>query len=110
MGKFEGVLLASDFDDTLVGGSCELSPGNRAALAYFIREGGRFTVATGRARRTFAPYAHTIPLNAPVILSNGALLYDFAAGRTVVDLPLPETAAADLETTSPLKILSGFTS
>ena len=96
MGKFEGVLLASDFDDTLVGGSCELSPGNRAALAYFIREGGRFTVATGRARRTFAPYAHTVPLNAPVILSNGALLYDFAAGRTVVDLPLPETAAADL--------------
>lgn len=96
MGKFEGVLLASDFDDTLVGGSCELSPGNRAALAYFIREGGRFTVATGRARRTFAPYAHTIPLNAPVILSNGALLYDFAAVRTVVDLPLPETAAADL--------------
>ena len=92
LGKFEGVLLASDFDDTLVGGSCELSPGNRAALAYFIREGGRFTVATGRARRTFAPYAHTIPLNAPVILSNGALLYDFAAGRTVVDLPLPETA------------------
>ena len=96
LGKFEGVLLASDFDDTLVDGNCVLSPGNRAALAYFLREGGRFTVATGRARRTFAPYAHTVPINAPVILSNGALLYDFAAGRTVVDLPLPETAAADL--------------
>ena len=96
MGKFEGVLLASDFDDTLVGGSCMLSPGNRAALEHFIREGGRFTVATGRARRTFAPYAGTVPINAPVILSNGALLYDFSTGRTVVDLPLPDTAAADL--------------
>lgn len=96
MGKFDGVLLASDFDDTLVGASCALSPANRAALEYFIREGGYFTVSTGRAKRTFAPYAKSVPINAPVILANGAMLYDFAAGRTVVDLPLPLTAAADL--------------
>lgn len=95
MGKFEGVLLASDFDDTLVGESCELSPANRAALEYFIREGGRFAVSTGRARRTFAPYAHTLPINAPAVLANGAMLYDFAAGRVVVELPLPLTAAED---------------
>ena len=96
MGKFEGVLLASDFDDTLVGSDCVLSPANRAALERFIREGGRFTVSTGRARRTFAPYVASLPINAPVVLSNGAMLYDFAAGRTVVDLPLPATAAEDL--------------
>ena len=96
MGKFDGVLLASDFDDTLVSSDCVLSPGNRAALEYFTREGGRFTVSTGRARRTFAPYASSLPINAPVVLSNGAMLYDFAAGRTVVDLPLPPTAAEDL--------------
>ena len=96
MGKFTGVLLASDFDDTLVGDSCVLSPANRAALERFTGEGGIFTVSTGRAKRTFAPYAHTVPINAPVILSNGAMLYDFAADRVVVDLPLPETAADDL--------------
>ena len=56
LGKFEGVLLASDFDDTLVGSDCEVSRGNREALEYFVREGGRFTVSTGRAHRTFAPY------------------------------------------------------
>ncbi|WP_368241547.1 HAD family hydrolase, partial [Intestinimonas butyriciproducens] len=96
MGKFEGVLLASDFDDTLVGSDCEVSRGNREALEYFVREGGRFTVSTGRAHRTFAPYVDAAPINAPVILSNGALLYDFRAGRTVVDLPLPVCAAEDL--------------
>ena len=96
VGKFTRVLLASDFDDTLVGDSCVLSPANRAALERFTGEGGIFTVSTGRAKRTFAPYAHTVPINAPVILSNGAMLYDFAADRVVVDLPLPETAAADL--------------
>ena len=96
LGKFEGVLLASDFDDTLVGSDCEVSRGNREALEYFVREGGRFTVSTGRAHRTFAPYVDAAPINAPVILSNGALLYDFRAGRTVVDLPLPVCAAEDL--------------
>lgn len=96
LGKFDGVLLASDFDDTLVGESCALSPANRAALAYFTGEGGRFTVSTGRAKRTFAPYAKGVLINAPVILSNGAMLYDFDRDRAVVELPLPLTAAEDL--------------
>ena len=50
MGKFDGVLLASDFDNTLIyteealrSGVAvpELSPENRAALEYFMAEGGR---------------------------------------------------------------------
>lgn len=89
-------MLASDFDDTLVGASCELSPANKAALAYFTREGGRFTVSTGRAKRTFAPYAHELLINAPVILANGAMLYDFEKGRVVVNLPLSRSAAENL--------------
>ena len=96
MGKFDRVLLASDFDDTLYNSRLEVSAENVAAIEYFIREGGYFTVATGRAHRTFAPYVDAAPINAPVILSNGALLYDFRAGRTVVDLPLPVCAAEDL--------------
>ena len=96
MDKFAGVLLASDFDDTLYCDEGGVPSSNLEALGYFLREGGRFTVATGRAKRTFAPHFHDVPINAPVILSNGALLYDFAAGRTVVDLPLPPQAAEDL--------------
>ena len=96
MDKFAGVLLASDFDDTLYCDEGGVPSANLEALGYFLREGGRFTVATGRAKRTFAPHFHDVPINAPVILSNGAMLYDFAADRVVVDLPLPETAAADL--------------
>ena len=41
-------------------------PRNLRALEYWIAQGGRFTVATGRAHRTFAPYAHLAPINAPV--------------------------------------------
>ena len=86
MGIFDGVLLASDFDNTLIyteealrSGVAvpELSPENRAALEYFMAEGGRFTVATGRALAAFLRYAGSIPMNAPAVVCNGAALYDF---------------------------------
>ena len=82
MGKFDGVLLVSDYDDTLYNHRLEVSPGNRAAIEDFIREGGRFTVATGRAYDTFTPQIakENIPINAPVILSNGAAIYDYEKG------------------------------
>ena len=58
MGKFTGILLASDFDNTLVYTEEALRTGrpvppmperNREALEYFMAEGGRFSIATGRA-------------------------------------------------------------
>ena len=55
MGKFDGVLLVSDFDDTLYGSDLTVSGENVKAVRYFIEQGGCFTVATGRARPAFAP-------------------------------------------------------
>lgn len=96
MGKFTGVLLVSDFDDTLCDDNVYIPPVNLQAIDEFIRQGGVFTVATGRAHRTFAPHAHDVTMNAPVILSNGALLYDFEKNRPVIECPLPREAAGDL--------------
>ena len=56
MGKFTGVLLASDYDNTLLdtesarrsgGEAPRVSERNQAALRYFMEQGGRFAVATG---------------------------------------------------------------
>lgn len=56
MGKFDDVLLASDFDNTILnterprrtGGPIPpVSQGNLTAIRYFMAEGGRFAVATG---------------------------------------------------------------
>ncbi len=96
MGKFDGVLLVTDFDDTYFPESGVLPPANRDAVAYFTAQGGTFTVATGRAYTTFAPKLPLAPVNAPVILSNGAQLYDFAAGQMLLERTLPPTVAADL--------------
>ena len=96
MGKFDGILLASDFDDTLYGWDLRIPERNLRALEYFIREGGRFTVSTGRAHRTFAPFASQVPMNAPAVLSNGAAIYDFQADKMLEQSLLPDTAPADL--------------
>ena len=86
MGKFTGVLLASDFDNTLIyTETClhsglpipPLSEKNREALTYFMEEGGLFSMATGRALAAFAPVAPLIPMNAPCVVCNGAAIYDW---------------------------------
>ena len=96
MGKFDGVLLVSDFDDTLYGLDLRVCPRNIEALNYFIAQGGRFTVATGRAHTTFAPYVHLAPINAPVILSNGSAIYDFQQDRFLVQTYLDPRAPQDM--------------
>ena len=95
MGKFDGLLLVSDFDDTLYDYSCRVPPRNLRAIERFIGAGGRFTVATGRAHRTFAPYAHLAPINAPVVLSNGSAIYDFQQERFLVQTLLSAQAPRD---------------
>ena len=94
MGKFDGVLFFSDYDDTLYSTRRAVSPENRAAIRYFIQNGGRFSIATGRAHRTFTPQIEKehLEFNAPVVLSNGAAIYDYAADRYLVRTHLcPET-------------------
>lgn len=99
MGKFDGVLLVSDYDDTLYGKNLTVSEENRAAIADFIAQGGRFTVATGRARTTFLPQIsrEKLTLNAPVILSNGSAIYDFNADKPVYQSWLDDSIAAHME-------------
>lgn len=97
MGKFDGVLLVSDYDDTFLGTDHSVSLRNRTALEYYQAQGGRFTIATGRAHRTFAPHVHLAPVNAPVVLSNGSALYDFEQDKLLLQTFLPVTAPLDFQ-------------
>ena len=99
MGKFSGVLIASDFDNTIVytedalyagAPTPDISPENRAAIEHFMAGGGTFCVATGRAKPSFEPIRRRIPSNGPTILFNGAAIYDFPAGRYLRTAFLPE--------------------
>lgn len=76
MKKFEKVLIASDFDGTLKNDEGVITKEVREAIAYFIAEGGYFTVSTGRTYQGFHLYEPGY-INAPVLLANGAMAYDY---------------------------------
>ncbi len=106
MGRFSQVLIACDFDNTLVyteqallsGGTVPpLSDGNRQAIEYFIAEGGTFCMATGRALPSFLRIAHLVPMNGPAIIANGAGIYDPAAGAMAATAYLPDTVRGHVE-------------
>ena len=108
MGKFTGLLLASDYDNTLTYTEEALrlcvpmppvSDANQAAIRYFMAEGGIFSVATGRAKPAFEVVAPGVPMNGPTILFNGAAIYDFAAGRYLHTAFLPESVRGHIAQT-----------
>ena len=78
MGRFDHVLLAVDFDRTLTDRKSEIPQANIDAIRAFTREGGAFTVATGRSVPMFRAKHAKIPSNAPLVLYNGAAFYDYA--------------------------------
>lgn len=95
MGKFDGVLLCSDYDATFAIGN-DVPPANLERLAYFQAQGGRFTIATGRSVLTFKKVRPFIPFNAPVLLANGSIIYDFQRGEALFEEPLPPSVVEDM--------------
>ena len=76
-GKFSDYLLVSDMDATLLDDNHTISEENRQAIDYFIKNGGRFTVATGRMVEAVRAYMPNLHINAPAVLHNGAKIYDY---------------------------------
>lgn len=77
MGDFSDILLVSDFDRTLTAPDSTIPTANLEAIRRFMERGGRFTVGTGRSVPMYRPYLTKIPTNAPLILYNGAAVYDY---------------------------------
>lgn len=98
MGIFDGVLLVSDYDDTLYDRTFSISRENRAAIDRFLAEGGLFSVSTGRSYINFAIQMERerLPISVPVILSNGASIYDFGKGKIFWERNLPPSATEHL--------------
>ena len=107
MGKFTGMLLVSDYDNTfqytesaLLAGGLKDVPAlplqNVEAVQRWIAGGGLFAIATGRALGAFRKHAEEIPINAPIIVDNGGGIYDLASERYIVRKLLPDCALEDL--------------
>ena len=80
--KFKIVLFASDLDGTLRNDKGEMTDDVKSAIRYFISEGGKFTVCTGRIFQGFHIYDEDY-INAPVLLGNAAMAYDYKKGKVL---------------------------
>ena len=77
MGKFEGILICTDLDGTLLRNDKSISQENSEAIEYFKGEGGYFTFITGRMPYTSLSLYDMIKPNAPIGCINGGGIYDF---------------------------------
>ena len=107
MGKFDGVLLVSDFDDTMVDtSSLYRDPQHRLPplpaysverLRYFMDNGGRFCVVTGRSWQIMRPFIDRVPTNGPCAVANGAGIIDIQTEEFLYRRFLPPEAIGHLE-------------
>ena len=72
---FSDVLLTVDFDRTLTDPDSVVPQRNIDAIRYFMENGGKFTVNTGRSLNTFRGQMEVVPTNAPLLLFNGSAAY-----------------------------------
>ncbi len=84
MGKFDGIIILTDLDGTLLNRDGEISYENKVAVKYFMDNGGLFSIATGRSKAGMEHFLEHFPINAPAVIFNGSAIYDFE-NNTVID-------------------------
>lgn len=94
---FTGALLVSDMDGTLLNQNDEVSEENKKALERFVEGGGFFTVATGRTAKGVERFYEKLPINLPVIVNNGAQIFDFKNKKVLWKSCLEEDAMVVLD-------------
>lgn len=86
------ICIITDLDGTFLPKSKIPLPRDLAAVRRFEAAGGLFTIATGRTVQASRRYPEELDLKSPMIVFNGAGIYDAARGELVYTHPLPETA------------------
>ncbi len=76
MGIFDGCLITSDVDDTLVSSGI-IPQNNIEKIEYFLSEGGMFSVATGRSANAISTVTDNLKKFSPSVLANGCLIFDY---------------------------------
>ena len=87
---FSDILLTVDYDRTLTGLDSSIPAKNLEAIRYFMENGGKFTVNTGRSVPMSANnILNKVPVNAPLLLYNGSAAYDTETGALLLCHPIP---------------------
>ena len=89
-------LIATDLDDTLLDARGDVTPRTLAALKAAMKAGCRVSLSSGRMLEAMQPFAERIGVNAPMLLYNGAMIYDYFADETIYAPRVPYDVALGL--------------
>lgn len=92
MKKFEGILITTDLDGTLLRNDTSISRENLEAIEYFKENGGLFTIVTGRPPVIVGDIYNIVKPNAPIGCYNGSGIYDMEKGEYLWKLELSRDA------------------
>ncbi len=92
MKKFDGILLCTDLDGTLLREDKSVSKENLEAITYFQREGGLFTFVTGRMPFCVEDILQQVQPNCPFGCINGGGIFDHRKGCYEWNVTMPGEA------------------
>lgn len=84
------IFLITDMDGTLLPENKILSEKDKQAIKRFRKDGGQFTIATGRTLQSALKYIKELEIELPVILYNGSLIYDIHTDNVMFTDELPD--------------------
>lgn len=80
-------------DDTLLNADGVLTPRTKRALTRAMAAGVYVVLASGRMLESTLPFANELSVNAPIIIYNGAMVYDVPKNRALNTRTIPEETA-----------------
>lgn len=96
--KFKNKMIVTDLDGTFFDSRHNFHPKNVEAVEYFKKNGGLFTVATGRVPSSLKGCTETFATltNVPAILCNGGFCYDFTKGERFLQIEVDHEKATEI--------------
>ena len=89
MGIFDGCLLACDIDGTLQENGY-INPVNIEKIKYFVGEGGKFCLCTGRSVGALTAVLKATEVTDYSVVANGCMIYDHKKNKIAYQEFLPE--------------------
>ena len=83
-------ILFSDIDGTLISYDRIIPQINLEAIEKFKSHNNLFTIASGRSIEAVRTYAVKTKINAPAVVSNGSIIYDYQKEEIIWDARLPK--------------------
>ncbi len=90
MGIFDGCLLACDIDGTLMINGY-INPKSVEKIEYFMSEGGKFSLSTGRSVCAISDVLSQVKRVSPSVVANGCMIYDYNEEKILYEMVLPES-------------------